>query len=237
MTAGDGADDLLAEQQAYYRARAPEYDDWWERRGRYDRGREHTRAWNAEIDSVLTHLARFDPTGDVLELAAGTGNWTRHLAARADRVTAVDGSREVLEINAAKLGEMAGKVDYVLADLFTFRPTPDFDAVVMGFWLTHVPDDHVDRFWQMVRGALRPGGRVFVVDNAHPRHQDADPDPHVAGRAGHVTTRDLADGRTFDIVKRYWEPAELTERLARLGWAVDTRLTGRFFLVAEGGPA
>ena len=26
--------DLLAEQRAYYRARAPEYDEWWQRRGR-----------------------------------------------------------------------------------------------------------------------------------------------------------------------------------------------------------
>jgi hypothetical protein len=31
-------DDVLEEQRRYYRARAPEYDDWWQRRGRYDRG-------------------------------------------------------------------------------------------------------------------------------------------------------------------------------------------------------
>jgi len=33
-------DGLLAEQIAYYRARAPEYDDWWERRDRYYQGPE-----------------------------------------------------------------------------------------------------------------------------------------------------------------------------------------------------
>ena len=33
-------DDLLAEQRSYYRARAPEYDEWWQRQGRYDRGVE-----------------------------------------------------------------------------------------------------------------------------------------------------------------------------------------------------
>ena len=31
-------DALLAEQRAYYRARAPEYDEWWQRHDRYDRG-------------------------------------------------------------------------------------------------------------------------------------------------------------------------------------------------------
>ena len=28
--------DLVAEQKRYYAERAPEYDDWWYRRGRYE---------------------------------------------------------------------------------------------------------------------------------------------------------------------------------------------------------
>ena len=28
--------DVLREQKRYYAARAPEYDDWWYRRGRYE---------------------------------------------------------------------------------------------------------------------------------------------------------------------------------------------------------
>jgi hypothetical protein len=32
---------LLADQIAYYRARAGEYDEWFLRQGRYDRGLEH----------------------------------------------------------------------------------------------------------------------------------------------------------------------------------------------------
>src|SRR6478752_6177481 len=35
---------------AYYEARAPEYDDWYLRRGRYARGPVHDAAWNAELD-------------------------------------------------------------------------------------------------------------------------------------------------------------------------------------------
>src|SRR5512134_1451499 len=40
------ADDLVA----YYEARAPEYDDWYLRRGRYARGAVHDAAWHAELD-------------------------------------------------------------------------------------------------------------------------------------------------------------------------------------------
>jgi len=38
---------LLAEQARYYRERAGEYDDWWFRRGRYDRGADANARWFA----------------------------------------------------------------------------------------------------------------------------------------------------------------------------------------------
>jgi hypothetical protein len=48
----DGAsDEVLAEQAEYYRARAGEYDL---RQGRYDRGKEATRAWFEEVEEVMT---------------------------------------------------------------------------------------------------------------------------------------------------------------------------------------
>src|SRR5262245_32728734 len=39
------ADQILLEQVDYYRARANEYDEWFMRQGRYDRGSEHRAAW------------------------------------------------------------------------------------------------------------------------------------------------------------------------------------------------
>ena len=47
---------LIDDQIAYYRARASEYDDWWFRQGRYDRGDEQRRAWSAEIAHLETAL-------------------------------------------------------------------------------------------------------------------------------------------------------------------------------------
>ena len=81
---------LLSEQRRYYEARAPEYDDWWFRRARYRLDTEAEASWFADVAELDAELERFDPRGDVLELAAGTGNWTRHLVRHADRVTAVD---------------------------------------------------------------------------------------------------------------------------------------------------
>ena len=41
-------DALLNEQLGYYRARAGEYDRWWNREGRFDRGEEANARWRAE---------------------------------------------------------------------------------------------------------------------------------------------------------------------------------------------
>ena len=62
-------DDLLAEQRSYYRARAPEYDEWWQRRGRFERGEEQLLEWQRQVAVVDDALTSFGAKGSVLELA------------------------------------------------------------------------------------------------------------------------------------------------------------------------
>jgi 2-polyprenyl-3-methyl-5-hydroxy-6-metoxy-1,4-benzoquinol methylase len=72
--------------------RATEYDQWWLREGRYDRGAALNGQWFAEAAEVRTALAAFRPTGQILELACGTGIWTEQLARYASELIAVDAS-------------------------------------------------------------------------------------------------------------------------------------------------
>ena len=215
-------DALLAEQIDYYRARAGEYDDWWFRRGRYDRGAGWNARWFAEAAEVEAALERFDACGDVLELACGTGVWTRHLVRTAAHLTAVDTSREVIELNRARVGD--APVEYVQADIFDLELSGRYDACFFGFWLSHVPDERFAEFWDGVGRALRPGGRVFFVDSGIGRSDRS----HTRDRAHETELRQLADGREFRIVKRYHEPPELERRLAELGFrfAVSTTAHG-----------
>src|SRR5947209_3398952 len=90
---------LLEAQMAYYRARAPEYDEWFLRQGRYDHGPEHRRQWFQEIAAAEAALRAEVRGANVLEIACGTGLWTRHLAADNRRVCAVDASPEAIGIN------------------------------------------------------------------------------------------------------------------------------------------
>ena len=224
-------DPILAGQLAYYGARAPEYDRWWRRAGRYDRGAVENSQWFREISEIDGALKAFQPGGEVLELACGTGLWTEKLLPYATHVTAVDGSPEVLALNAGRVGST--RVKHVQADLFTWRPDRMFDVVFFGFWLSHVPPAFFGTFWALVEHCLKPGGRFFFVDSRRTPLSTA-VDHVLPARDETIMTRRLDDSREFQIYKVFFEPTELKTRLADLGWQCELRETGQFFIYGEG---
>ncbi len=217
---------LLDQQIAYYRARANEYDEWFLRQGRYDRGPEHRRRWVNEIEHIESVLRSTIHDSEVLELACGTGLWTRRLAENNPRIIAVDTSPEVIAINRARVGEAS--IDYRLADIFSLEPAETFDAVFFSFWLSHVPEHRFESFWKMVRTALKPGGRAFFIDGRAEQTSTA-LDHDLLDDSG-MDRRRLNDGREFDIVKIFYDPPALERRLAAIGWQGWVRSTDTFFL-------
>lgn len=230
MTRGADERTLLDDQIAYYRARAAEYDAWWFRTGRFDRGADNNAAWRAEVGAVEAAVAGMLASArpsTVLELACGTGLFTRHLAPHVAAVTAVDAAPEVIAINRGRVA--SPNVRYVQADLFAFEPDTRYDCVFMSFWLSHVPHARFDAFWAMVRRALAPGGFAYVVDSAHDPTSTAANHPTPDRHAG-IVTRKLDDGREFRIVKVFWEPMMLADRLRGLGFEAVIGATARYFV-------
>ncbi len=227
------SDDLIEQQKAYYRARAGEYDEWFLRQGRYDRGPGHTAQWLAQVEEVRAALKRFHPAGRVLELACGTGWWTEQLVRWADEVTAVDASAEVLELNRIRVGD--ARVRRVQADLFAWKPDARYDVVFFSFWLSHVPPERFDAFWATVRAALAPGGRVFFVDSLRTVESTAT-DHTLSPEDDVVMERRLNDGRSFNIYKVFYSPAGLEAGLAGIGWRANVSATAGFFLYGQAEP-
>jgi ubiquinone/menaquinone biosynthesis C-methylase UbiE len=220
-------DGLLAEQRAYYRARAPEYDEWWQRRGRYDRGLGLAEEWDREVARVAAALETFGATGDVLEIAGGTGWWTARLALTAEHLTVIDSSPETLDLNHERVGRP--DVDYIVADLFTWQPERTYDVVFFSFWLSHVPRSRFSAFWSLVRSCLGPGGRVFLIDNRNDPHPTGGiKDPYVVHRGPDLDVRRLHDGRTYQVVEVFYEPEELQSLLGHQGWTARLDATRRF---------
>lgn len=221
----------LQEMITYYKARADEYDEWFYRRGRYDRGPELNALWFAEVDEVFAAFDALAMTGDVLELAAGTGIWTERLLRTATTITIVDASQEMIAINRARVaGE---RVSYMQADLFTWQPARLYDAVCFGFWISHVPLERLDAFLNMVASALRPGGKVFFVDGR--REQTSTAVNHILPeQSSQIMTRKLNDGREFQIVKNFYDPASLADRCATASLTVDVCETSTYFVYGCG---
>src|SRR4051794_27968933 len=227
---------ILAEQLAYYRTRAREYDKWFRREGLHDLGEERNARWRLELNRVCSALDAFAPRGDVLELAYGTGEWTIRLAESATRVVGVDAAPEMRELALAKLQD-AGKsnVDLRVDDLFSWQPDQDYDVVFFAFWLSHVPESDAYRFWRGVHDALRPGGRFFLVDAApavverNVIQGSRRPDPQSA-----TELRRLEDGREFRIINRSFDPDRLEQDLREHGLDASFVETGEFFVSALG---
>lgn len=140
--------------------------------GRENLDSEHVARYDAKMDAgaddevaLLRELGLTDQSL-VIDLGAGTGQFTLAAAAAFDRVVAVDVSPVMLERLRARVDAAgATNVDVVRAGFLTYqhegRPA---DAVYSRYALHHLPD-----FWKAValarmRTMLRPGGLVRLSD-------------------------------------------------------------------------
>ena len=210
----EGDRELLDDQIRYYRARAAEYDTTTTPDG---------DPYAAAANRIRVALRAAQPRGRVIELAAGTGQWTGLLAEHADELTAVDASPEMLALNAAKVGD--SRVRYRVADVFSLQATHDHDVVFFGFWLSHVPRTRFEAFWEVVSGLLAPGGRaLFVDEGAHFLWREDWLD-----EKADVVRRRLNDGSEHRAVKVLWRAEALEARLLDVGWDASVQADDPFY--------
>ncbi len=188
-------DALIKEQITFYRLLAPDYDQEVE-----------NAAWSRLAEAVLRDCPF---SNDCLELASGSGLWTKRLLQYARKITAVDTSPELLALSMQRID--CQRVHYIRANIFRFVPEREYDLVFAAFWLSHVPQDRFDSFWKMVASALRPGGHILFVDS------------YSSGPGGGRAKRRLADGREFNIIKVSHNLQDLENRLGLLGFRASAQ--------------
>jgi SAM-dependent methyltransferase len=213
----------------YYEARAPEYDDWYLRRGRYERGAIHDAAWNAELDAAGRWLDALPWGGEIVELAAGTGWWSPLLAARGE-LSLYDTSAAALDRARERLLAHNLRAHIHLRDAWA-EPDRKVDGLFLGFWLSHVAPERLSEFLGLAHRWLKPGAPLAFIDSLPDAASGAADHP---APADDRSIRRLDDGREFTIVKVYYEPAQLTAALRAAAFDdVDVTTTGRFFLLGS----
>ena len=190
--------------QAYYAARASEYD------------RVYLKPERQTDLRAIEKWVRMQFAGaTVLEIACGTGYWTQFIAEVATRVQASDLTPETLSIAKARVTRL--HVEFVIGDAYApAQFAGRFSAAFAGFWFSHVPIARRDEFLSTLNGALDPGAKVVLLDNRFVEgsssaiaEQDADGNTY--------QLRTLNDGTTHRVLKNFPSKADLLSLARRAG--------------------
>jgi demethylmenaquinone methyltransferase/2-methoxy-6-polyprenyl-1,4-benzoquinol methylase len=187
--------------QKYYAARAAEYDQVYAKPERQADLRKIER-W---LPSVLAGRS-------VLEIACGTGYWTRIFAPYCARVVAIDSALETIRV--ARSHATFGSVEFVVGDAYDLpvQPRP-LGAGFAGFWWSHIPHARVGEFIRGFHAALEPGAPVVLLDNLFVPGSStpiAEQDPE--GNTFQI--RPLTDGTSHRVLKNFPTKRELLAALS-----------------------
>lgn len=183
-------------------------DDWFLRRGPFERGAIHDTAWAAELDMVTRRLDDLPSAARIAEPAAGVGFFSPLLAARGE-LHASDPDGDALDRARERLLAHRLRAHLHAIDPWTVPAGEPVNQVVAAFLLGRVRGAGLDAAAASLRARLRAGGCLAIVE-LHP---------------------DPAGGPPEGIAWSWHQPAVLEATLARAGFeAIETTLTGRFFV-------
>ncbi|MBD3258449.1 methyltransferase domain-containing protein [candidate division GN15 bacterium] len=189
----------------YYGRRAPEYEQIYYR---------HNPQRRREVDDEADRLRGLVRGRRVLELACGTGYWTKVMSETAAAIVASDMSAEMIEMARAK--EYGCPVEFVQADMYGHDfGTGRFDVVALGFWYSHHPRQSFDRLYEVLERPLMPGGTIWMVDNNPPAEGPSLESVGIDEHGNNYKKRYLDNGQEFTILKNYFERKDLEELLGR----------------------
>lgn len=193
--------------KAYYDARAPEYDDWYEGRGRFA-GRERP-AWNELLGALADTLRALSPA-KTLDVACGSGYATRWLPGD---VTGLDASERML----GQARVHVPQATFVRGDALAL-PFRDgaFERVTTMHFYGHL--EAGDRT-QFLAEARRVAPELVVVDAA--LRPDVRPEEW--------QERVLEDGSRWTVYKRYFTAEVLLDELG----GGEVLHEGRWFVVVR----
>jgi len=194
---------MITEQSAqFYAKSASNHDRIYDRPERQD-----------DLAGMRGHVAGILRGHTVLELACGTGYWTRVIADTADKVVATDINPEMIALG--KLRALPPeKAVFRVADAWDLpADIGDFTAVFIGFWWSHVKREETERFLAQLRAKVGKDMFIVLLDDAY-----------VEGSSETVARTDMEgntyqirtapDGERYEIPKTYPSDSALRKKLA-----------------------
>src|SRR5262245_8501341 len=164
----------------------------------------------ADLRFLRSWLARQVRGLTLLEVACGSGYWTRVAATTAKAILATDCNPSPLEIARSK--NLGPHVAFVRADAFAL-PTQgaQFDGGMAHFWWSHVTLADQQRFLMHLASKLRNQARLLMMDNNFV--PGSTPISRRDALGNTYQWRRLANGDEFEILKNFPTGEELHRSL------------------------
>lgn len=203
----------------YYSKRSKEYDEVYHRP---DKTRLKEQKFLAEYTSK-TFKRRL-----VLEIACGTGFWTKYLLKSAKKVLATDYSFNMLEIASLRLSK-SSSVIFLQADAYNPPISiPKFNGAMANFWFSHIPKKKIKKFLDTLHSRLTKNSVVLMAD-----------DVYIKGRGGELIQKEgqdsfkrrvLKSGEQFDILKNYYSQEELEKIFSKYSYRLEIKYLTNFWI-------
>ncbi|MES2316794.1 MAG: class I SAM-dependent methyltransferase [Pseudomonadota bacterium] len=194
---------MITEQSAQFYAKiASNHDRIYDRPERQD-----------DLAEMRGHVAEVLRGHTVLELACGTGYWTRIIAEVADKVVATDINPEMIAM-AALRKLPADKVTLRVADAYDLPDhIGDFTAVFVGFWWSHVKREEYEKFLAKLKARVGKDILIVLLDEAYVEGSSATVSrTDMEGNTYHIST--APDGERYEIPTTYPSDSALRKKLA-----------------------
>jgi SAM-dependent methyltransferase len=144
----------------------------------------------------------------VLEIACGTGYWTKLLAESAESVTGLDASPVMLDLARKKLAS-AKNVELIAGDAFAMPVfSRKFTACCAMFLLSHIRRNELRGLLDHIESALPSGTILIFADNAFV-HQSNTPIAETSDIGDTYQERSLPDGSRHRVLKNFYSVHEL----------------------------
>lgn len=148
----------------------------------------------------------------VLEIACGTGYWTKSIASVSKFITAVDINDEVLQI-AKNRGVPSNKVIFIQDDVYALNKIQgNFSAGFAGFWWSHILKSKLKQFIRLFHSKLQSNALILFIDNRRVKRSST-PISRMDIHGNTYQIRKLEDGREYEILKNFPTKKEIRDIL------------------------
>ncbi len=216
----------MKEMFDYYNERAPEYDDIY--LGKQP-GIPEPESYIKDVEKIKAICTTFGK-GHIIDIGCGTGYWLPYYARNCSEITLVDQSRRMLYEcqKKAEASAVDKDIHYVKGNFFDVRFfSRIFDSAVIAFLISHLSEEDTTVFFKKLKKILKPNANVLWIDGfwseLRSRYRE---------KSG-FQKRTLVDGRSFTILKRYFDEYDIKSIIRDNGMVIDSIYTGGIFFAAS----